>query len=111
MKNIPNDGWRIKRDSYSVMLVWFLDGNQRTFYSLDWQHPRSRIYDPEKGFQRFRRLIDKYGTKAGYIIISKNDDLLPRNRTILEIFYQGRPIELSSEMLEKARQSLSDRHY
>ncbi len=60
----PPKGWRYKVHSFSKMIVWFQDGNVRTFYSLDWKSKYSRHRDRTIGFKRFESLMDKYGRKA-----------------------------------------------
>lgn len=61
--------WKLGKDSFTKCLVWFADGNSRTFYSLDWVHPYSKYRDRELGLKRLRALIAKYGNRANVAII------------------------------------------
>ena len=64
-----NKGWKLKRDSYSKMIVWFRDGNVRTMYSLDWKHKLSKTRDKHTGLERFRKKIAQYGALASTVHI------------------------------------------
>ena len=59
--------WALKVDSYSKMIVWFLDGNIRTFYSLDWKSSHSPTRDRRVGIERLRRKITDYMPSASKI--------------------------------------------
>ncbi len=61
--------WAIPIDSYSKMIVWFLDGNIRTFYSLDWKSSHSHSKDRAIGLQRFQKKITEYSPYAKKIKI------------------------------------------
>lgn len=58
------DGWKLKKDSETKMIVWFADGNIRTFYSIDWNYKHSKTKKREIGLARFFKKIDEYGQKA-----------------------------------------------
>lgn len=62
-------GWALKVDSYSKMIVWFLDGNIRTFYSLDWKSSHSPTKDRTVGIERLRRKMTDYAPKSRKIKI------------------------------------------
>lgn len=66
---METEGWEIGRDSYSKCCVWFVDGNIRTFYSMDWSYTSARYRDRELGMQRLRKAIQRWGAKATCAII------------------------------------------
>lgn len=66
--------WKLGQDSFTKCLVWFADGNSRTFYSLDWTHRLSKNRDREIGLKRLRALIGKWGDKANIAIIYNTDN-------------------------------------
>ncbi len=68
MSSPPKGGWKLKLHSHYYLIVWFKDGNDRKFYSLDWKSKYSR-YDPSLGLARLRKLIAKYGALADGAII------------------------------------------
>jgi len=57
----PKGGWRQKRDSFTKMITWFVDGNVRTWYSWDWKHRYSKKRDRSIGMARHRTRITKWG--------------------------------------------------
>jgi hypothetical protein len=61
--------WKLGPDSFSKCIVYFTDGNSRSFYSLDWRHRYSASRDKELGLHRLRKLIQKYGSLARTAII------------------------------------------
>ncbi|MBT3302016.1 MAG: hypothetical protein HOD63_04705 [Bacteroidetes bacterium] len=63
------EGWKLKRDSLSKLLIYFKDGNVRTLWSLDWNHRYSKVIDRNIGIARFHKKIMEYGSKAGVAII------------------------------------------
>lgn len=65
----PAKGWKLGRDSYSKMIVWFVDGNIRTMYSIDWRHRYSQQRDRKIGLGRYRKKIIEYGLRAKSIEI------------------------------------------
>ena len=85
----PQDGWKLKRDSHTVLVIWFKDGRSATFYSLDWKSKDSRFYDTQLGIERLRGLVIKYGNRANYALINLNDSESPQNRTVLEVYFEG----------------------
>ncbi len=62
-------GWRLGRDSYHKLIVYFHNGNSRTRYSIDWRHAYSKTRDPAIGFANFRKLISKWGKAAKTVLI------------------------------------------
>lgn len=64
--------WKLGADSFTKCVVYFADGNSRTFYSLDWTHKYSRNRDRQLGLSRLHRLISKWGQKAKVAIIYDN---------------------------------------
>lgn len=62
-------GWKLQQDSFTKCLVYFADGNNRTFYSLDWTQKYSKFRDRQIGLSRLRKLIDSWGYKAKVAII------------------------------------------
>ena len=77
-------GWKLKTDSSTKMIVWFKDGNVRTFYSLDWKHRLSKQKDREMGLARFRKKIQQYGSLADGIEIYEKDTGI-----CIEKYYEG----------------------
>ena len=69
MTDKQKKGWKLGMDSFSKMIVWFKDGNTRTFYSLDWASKYSKIRDQEIGMTRLKRLVAKYGARANTVEI------------------------------------------
>lgn len=61
--------WTIPIDSYSKMIVWFYDGNIRTFYSLDWKSSHSLTKDRQIGLDRLQRKLTDYKPHARKIKI------------------------------------------
>lgn len=78
------EAWKLGQDSYSKMIVWFKDGNVRTFYSLDWKHKVSKTRDKTIGIERFHKLIKKYGALAGTIDIYEKE-----TGQLISRFYEG----------------------
>jgi hypothetical protein len=64
VNNSKKSGWKLIRDSFSKLIVWFKDGNVRTFYSIDWQHKHSKQRDENIGIARLRKKIVEWGNKA-----------------------------------------------
>ena len=62
-------GWQLGQDSFSKCVVYFADGNKRTFYSLDWTHKLSKTRNRDLGLQRLRKLISSYDKKAKVAIL------------------------------------------
>lgn len=111
MINTPKGGWKLKRDSANVMVVWFTDGNIRTMYSLDWKHRFSKAFDKDLGWKRFHVLIIKYGDKAQGMLISKNDHEIPSMRTLLKLFSKGIEIPITKELKERIKNEFtSNKH-
>jgi hypothetical protein len=66
---VPKGGWKLGRDSYSKLVVYFKDGNVRTLWSLDWRHRYSKFRDRQTGIARLQKKIKDYGAKADVAII------------------------------------------
>ncbi len=66
---VPRGGWKLARDSYSKMVVYFKDGNTRTLWSIDWRHRYSKQRDRQTGVNRLRKKITEYGSRADVAII------------------------------------------
>lgn len=98
IKTTPLGGWKLKRDSINVMVVWFTDGNKRTMYSLDWKHKFSPHKDETIGWLRFYNLKKRYGIRALGMLISKNDSDKPHLRTLLKLFSRGREIPITDNV-------------
>jgi hypothetical protein len=64
MSGAPKEGWKLIRDSFSKLIVWFKDGNVRTFYSIDWKHRHSKQRDQNIGIARLRKKLSEWGNKA-----------------------------------------------
>lgn len=64
--------WKLGRDSFHKMIVWFADGNRRTRYSIDWRHSLSKQRDPQIGFNRYYKKIHEWGERAVTIEIYVN---------------------------------------
>lgn len=60
----PTYGWKLNKHSFSKLIVWFKDGNIRTFYSIDWKNKKSLYRDQEVGLDRLRNLVRRYGARA-----------------------------------------------
>lgn len=60
----PAKGWKLGRDSYSKMIIWFKDGNIRTMFSIDWRHRYSHQRDQQIGIARYKKKIAEYGLRA-----------------------------------------------
>ena len=60
----PKNGWKLVRDSFTKLIVWFKDGNIRTFYSMDWKHKHSKFRDRTIGITRLKKLVCRWGNKA-----------------------------------------------
>lgn len=111
MKKIPKEGWKLKRDSINVMVVWFTDGNVRTMYSLDWKHRFSKDLDENIGWKRFHVLIIRYGHKAQGMLISKNDHHIPSMRSLLKLFSKGIEIPITDGMKQRIKNELTSNKY
>ena len=61
--------WKLKRDSLSKLLLYFKDGNVRTFYSLDWRHSFSKERDRELGLERLKKLAERHRKQIRRAII------------------------------------------
>ena len=108
-KKPPTGGWKLDLHSDKVMAIWFTDGNVRTMYSLDWK-TRYSPYDTFLGEVRFQKLIAKYGDKAGYVLISKNDNAKAHLRTIIKAFQEGKEITVTDMLREKVEGYMKRHH-
>ena len=105
---MPVEGWKLKRDSFNVMVVWFVDGNKRTMYSLDWVHRYSAHRDERIGWIRFYKLKKRYGGKALGMLISKNDHETPQLRTLVKLFSKGVEIPITDGLKNRIDKELRD---
>lgn len=64
--------WQKGPDSFHKLLVWFVDGNERTFYSLDWKHKFSKTRDERIGMERLHKMIARWGSRASVVEIYVN---------------------------------------
>lgn len=88
MKETPKGGWKLIRDSFSKLIVWFKDGNIRTFYSIDWKHRYSKQRDRNIGMHRLHKMVTGWGNKAeGAEIYDKATGKL------IAKFYEGTEVE------------------
>ena len=85
----PQGGWKLKRDSHTVLIIWFKDGKSATFYSLDWKSKDSQFYDTQLGLQRLKSLLTKYGGNSNYALLCLNDKPKIQNKTILNVYFEG----------------------
>lgn len=83
-KEVPGDGWKIKRDSFYKLLVYFTDGNSRTYYSIDWIYRFSKRRDMLVGIKRFKNMIERWGKRARVVIIYD-----VKTREEMTRFYKG----------------------
>lgn len=63
-ERVPPGGWKLKKHSFSKMIVWFADNNIRTMYSIDWRSRYSRLRSRETGLKRLRKKVEIYGEQA-----------------------------------------------
>ncbi|MBI3519520.1 MAG: hypothetical protein HY062_09220 [Bacteroidetes bacterium] len=64
--------WKLGQDSFHKLIVWFVDGNKRTRYSIDWTHKYSRTRNQELGMKRLYKEVEKWGTRAQVVEIYEN---------------------------------------
>ncbi|WP_459213218.1 hypothetical protein [Aquimarina rhabdastrellae] len=83
--------WKIPNDSFSKLIVWFKDGNVRTFYSLDWKHPKAKKRSKSLGINRLKRLVSSYGKNAG---VAQIYDIA--SNALVQNFYEGVPTRKKS---------------
>lgn len=76
--------WKLGQDSAYKLIVWFIDGNVRTLYSIDWRHKFSKQKDAQLGLNRYYKKIQEWGNRAETVEIyinnygSKSGDLIER---------------------------------
>ncbi len=92
----PKNGWRLNEHSFWKMIVWFKDGNIRTFYSLDWKTKYSGFRDPRIGLARLKNLTTKYGVKAGTIEIYNME-----SGAIIAKYYEGLEVAIEKPVQSK----------
>ena len=86
----PKGGWKLGRDSYSKMIVWFKDGNIRTMFSIDWRHRYSKRRDKQIGLDRYKKKIAEYGALAGTIEVYDK-----ASGKLIHKYYEG--VEVSTD--------------
>lgn len=84
----PKEGWKLKRDSLSKLLIYFKDGNVRTLWSLDWKHKYSKFIDRNIGLARLRKKVTEYSTKADAAIIYDK-----QTGNEIEKYFEGTPVK------------------
>jgi hypothetical protein len=84
----PKEGWKLKRDSLSKLLIYFKDGNVRTLWSLDWKHKYSKFIDRNIGLARLRKKVTEYGAKADAAIIYDK-----QTGNEIEKYFEGTPVK------------------
>lgn len=92
MNEKPKGGWKLIRDSFSKLIVWFKDGNVRTFYSIDWKHKHAKYRDRNIGLARLRKKVSEWGNKAD---TAELYDTSTGER--IAKFYEGTEIELDDD--------------
>lgn len=65
----PKDGWKIERDSLSKAIVYFRDGNVRTFWSFDWTYQFARRYRTVGLIGLRTRIVTRFGFTSHVILI------------------------------------------
>ena len=65
--------YKLGKDSFHKLIVWFVDGNARTRYSIDWKHRFSKTRDPQIGLNRFYKRIAVWGSQAQVVEIYVNN--------------------------------------
>lgn len=55
---------KIKETSLTCLYITFVDGNQRAFYSRDWNGKTQVVLKKELGIKRLMNLADDYQKKA-----------------------------------------------
>lgn len=55
-------------------VVYFKDGNSRTFHSYDFPHKNSKERKPVLGFDRLEKMILKFGNKVETAIIYSREN-------------------------------------
>lgn len=69
MKTTATKVWRLQHDSEHKMIVYFSNGDKRTFYSMDWKGVYSKVKDPSLGLIRFQKMIQNWGSQTTTILI------------------------------------------
>ncbi|GAA0892586.1 hypothetical protein GCM10009122_22650 [Fulvivirga kasyanovii] len=83
-EKLPKGGWKLIRDSFSKMIVWFKDGNIRTLHSIDWRSRYSKSRNRETGLARLRKKIADYGANA------ENAEIYDKStRQLIEKYHKG----------------------
>ncbi len=80
--------WKLGRDSFHKLIVWFADGNTRTRYSIDWKHKYSKTRDPQIGLNRLYKMIAEWGAKAKTVEIYKNE-YGTKSGEVIERYFNG----------------------
>ena len=97
-EQVPEGGWKLGRDSFTVLVAWFKDGNAITRFSLDWKHRFSKRRDRELGLSKLHSLVQKYGSNAITVFISENDAPRPKDRTLIEYYKEGVRQKITDEL-------------
>lgn len=87
--------FKLGKDSYHKLIVWFVDGNTRTRYSIDWRHRYSKTRDPQTGLNRFYKRIAVWGSRAQVVEIYVNNYGSNTGRKV-ERYEGGMKVELKN---------------
>lgn len=96
--DVPNNGWKIATHSFSKMVVWFKDGNVRTFHSYDWKSKYSKDRDAHLGLQRLKNLAMKYSSYANSIEIYDRC-----SGKVVFKFFEGRRVDVEHNIINTSR--------
>ena len=88
MDKRPKDGWKLKRDSLTKLVIYYSDGNVRTFYSLDWKSRYSPWRSRKKGLTGLLALVGKHGPMSDAALVYDNG-----SGQELYKFFRGEPMK------------------
>lgn len=88
--------WKCGPDSFRKLIVWFVDGNIRTLYSLDWRHEFSKTRDERIGLERLYDEIAEWGSRAKVVEIYENIYGTKAGKK-LERFEYGMKVEIKNK--------------
>jgi hypothetical protein len=93
MNSVRKKRWRLERDSFHLMRVYFKDGKKRTFYSRDWKHAYSSVRNPDIGFENYRKMIQKWGEDARTVLIYN----IVTNTEVAK-YYKGQEVSTADDL-------------
>ncbi len=85
-------GWKLGRDSFHVMRVYFKDQNKITRYSIDWHHSYSKTRDPAIGFANFKKMLKRWGENARTVLIYN----ISTDKKVAH-YFEGEEIEIDDD--------------